>query len=97
MCSATATVVKWLKRPIIIDLRMSPESVLTVLTAKQEAIAVVFRQHTFAGNHCTTLDGDDELLASNNAFKTLSNLTVRARFRRLSREAAFSNFTVTAT
>ena len=38
--------VKWRKRPGVLDARMGPEPVSTVLSAEQDAIAVVFRRHT---------------------------------------------------
>ena len=37
---------KWRKRPGVLDARMGPEPVSTVLSAEQEAIAVAFRRHT---------------------------------------------------
>lgn len=39
-------VAKWRKRPTGLDARMGPKPVSTVLTAEQEAIAVVYRRHT---------------------------------------------------
>ena len=39
-------VAKWRKRPTVHDARMGPTPASTVLTAEQEAIAVVFRRHT---------------------------------------------------
>ena len=36
---------KWRKRPGVLDARMGPEPVSTVLSAVQEAIAVAFRRH----------------------------------------------------
>ena len=40
------TVAKWRKRLGVLDARMGPEPVSTVLSAAQEAIAVAFRRHT---------------------------------------------------
>ena len=40
------TVAKWRKRPGVRDARMGPEPVSTVPSTEQEAIVVVFRQHT---------------------------------------------------
>ena len=40
------TVAKWRKRPSVMDARMGPKPVSTVLSAEQEAIAVAFRRHT---------------------------------------------------
>lgn len=47
------TVAKWRKRPDVVDVRMGPESVSTVLSTEQEAITVAFRRHTIlALNDC---------------------------------------------
>ncbi len=40
------TVAKCRKRPGVVDARMGPAPVSTVLSAEQEAIAVAFRRHT---------------------------------------------------
>ena len=40
------TVTKWRKRPVVLDARMGPEPVSTVLSTGQDAIAVAFRRHT---------------------------------------------------
>ena len=40
------TVAKWRKRPSVLDARMGPEPVSTVLSTEQESIAVAFRRHT---------------------------------------------------
>ena len=37
---------KWRKRPVVVDARMGPEPVSTVLSTGQEVIAVIFRRHT---------------------------------------------------
>jgi len=38
-------VAKWRKRPVVLDARVGPEPVSTVLSTGQEAIAVAFRRH----------------------------------------------------
>lgn len=40
------TVAKWRKRPGVLDARMGPKPVSTVLSPEQEVIAVAFRRHT---------------------------------------------------
>ena len=69
------TVAKWRKRPGVLDARMGPEPVSTVLSAAQEAIAVAFRRHTL-------LALDDCLYALQATIPQLSRSALHRCFQR---------------
>ena len=66
---------KWRKRPGVLDARMGPEPVSTVLSTEQEAIAVAFRRHTL-------LALDDCLYALQATIAPLSRSALHRCFQR---------------
>ena len=69
------TVAKWRKRPGVLDARMGPEPVSTVLSAEQEARAVAVRRHTL-------LPLDDCLYARQATIPHLSRSALHRCFQR---------------